>query len=290
MPKAKAKAMSKSTKKKAPRSPPATAFAPMHTPTQAQDPGARPVQELRRSIETVTSEISRVRDRARNEAESLERIRAVLDVGPLNELMSVLGQLESRIGQLEKDALAAGHNAEHWRIELNHEQERLRKLWDAYVTQEDELRSLKDDLTRSQDRVGERDRLIHDLQRELAQLRATPDMRARVQELEKENAQLHKEFGDLSTTLRKQEDELARAHTELANYEKTKIDKKSVDGLKRELDAERERLAKLYKVYEETESKLKAAMSELGEWRAWFQDNREYFQAVGKAAEIKART
>lgn len=281
-------AKAKSTKKKAPRGLPASAWAPVNTPSS--DTAARPVAELRRSIETVTSEIARVRDRARSEVESLEKIRNVLDVGPLNELMSVLSQLESRIGQLEKDALAASHSAEHYRAEHANEQERLRKLWDAYVAQEEELRTMKDDATRSQERLAERDRLLQDMQREVGQLRQMPDMRTRVQELEKENSNLHKDLADTNNSLRKAENDLAKTHTELASYEKAKIDKKSVDALRKDLDTERERLAKLYKVYEETEAKMKASMSELEEWRGWFQDNREYFAAVGKAAEIKART
>lgn len=122
------------------------------------------------------------------------------------------------------------------RQELTHEQRRLAKLWDAFKKQEDEYRQIE----------RERD-----------------DLWARLQELEKATQAL----GDPAESLRR----LNRLEKE---NERLRMDVAEIgDQLgenRKSFQAEQERLAKLYKVYEDTESRAVAATAELEKWHKWW--------------------
>ncbi len=140
------------------------------------------------------------------------------------------------------------------RAELAREQERLRKLWDAFKAQEDELGRLRSTANVSNASAlqsvqsSEADnRTIASLRREVdllsGDLRRAGEAQRR---LEEENAGLRGEA--------KQRDEVERRAA----------------GLQSELEQERERLAKLYIVYEEVEAERARLESHVKEWDAWY--------------------
>ncbi len=105
----------------------------------------RGADEIKSNLSSVAAEISRVRDQARAEVESLEKIRGMLDTGYLENLLGGIEELEERIEELESATLQSREEVSRHQRELEQEQDRLRKLWDAYKTQEDELERLKRD-------------------------------------------------------------------------------------------------------------------------------------------------
>src|SRR5688572_6386946 len=111
-------------------------FTRTTTTTQGAD-------QIKANLSRVAEEVARVRDRAREEVTSLEKIKGMLDVGYLNELISSVEQLESRMVTLQSEAVAAAQEADNSRAELAREQDRLAKLWEAYKAQEDELNDLR---------------------------------------------------------------------------------------------------------------------------------------------------
>jgi chromosome segregation ATPase len=149
-----------------------------------------------------------------------------------------------------------GGDLESVKAELAREQERLRKLWDAFKAQEDELNGLKAGAPaaasatalRSTPSTGAADqRTIDSLRREIDLL--TSDLkRAGEQQrrLEEENVGLRAQAREMDDVNRR------------------------ASGLQSDLEQERERLAKLYVVYEEVEAERARLEQHLKEWDAWY--------------------
>jgi hypothetical protein len=185
---------------------------------------AESAENLKANLRQVADELTRVRDRTREEAESLDRIRGMLDLKYLNDLLSVIDQLEARVKQVE-----SGAEQKKYIQELDTEQRRLAKLWDAFKTQEDQLKAVE----------RERDDILAEyrkLEKSIADLGSPSRVKSRILELEGENQLLK---GDA-----------ARTSQRLEEYVKL-------------FTQEQERLAKLYKVFEDTESRLNKAEAEL---------------------------
>lgn len=150
------------------------------------------------------------------------------------------------------------------RAELLREQERLRKLWDAFKSQEDELNRLRSApapapvLAAPAPVPGERgtEALRREVELLTADLRRAADSQAR---LEEENHVLR---------------DNARAHAEVA---------RRVTTLEGELAEERERLAKLYAVYEEVEAERKTLEGRLKEWDAWFHGAAPHIEELARS-------
>jgi chromosome segregation ATPase len=178
---------------------------------------AESAEAIKQNLRAVADELTRVRDRAREEADSLDRIRGMLDLTYLNDLLSVIDSLETRVKQMEK-----GGEVKRWKTELHNEQVRLAKLWDAFKTQEDQLRALE----------RERDEALkgyRTMEKDLADLGSPASIRRRFADLEAENRRLEAESTVVANRLEK--------YVEL-------------------FTKEQERLAKLYKVYEDAEARL----------------------------------
>lgn len=145
------------------------------------------------------------------------------------------------------------------RNELAREQERLRKLWDAFKTQEDELAQLRSMAPATTLNAAD-GRGSESLRREVELL--TGDLRRAAEgqkRLEEENQVLR---------------ENGKAHAETARR------LSSVEG---ELAEERERLAKLYAVYEEVEGERKRLEGRLKEWDAWFHGAAPHIEELARS-------
>lgn len=150
--------------------------------------------------------------------------------------------------------------------ELAREQERLRKLWDAFKSQEDELARLRAAppaaapaptpvaALPSEGRGNEA--LRREVELLTADLRRAAEAQTR---LEEENQVLRDQ---------------ARSHAEVA---------RKGTSLESELAEERERLAKLYAVYEEVEAERKTLEGRLKEWDAWFHGAAPHIEELARS-------
>ena len=133
------------------------------------------------------------------------------------------------------------------RAELAREQERLRKLWDAFKSQEDELSRLKSTSTLSSTATAADARTVDSLRREVellsGDLRRAGEQQRR---LEEENVALR---------------ETSKTTEEVA---------RRAASIQSDLEQERERLAKLYVVYEEVEAERARLEQHLKEWDSWY--------------------
>ncbi|MGB1585901.1 MAG: hypothetical protein ACPHID_02495 [Thermoplasmatota archaeon] len=226
--------------------------------------------EIKSNLNNVAAEIARVRDQAREEVNALEKIRGMLDTGYLNTLIKSIEDLETRIEELEDVSLRAQEDVSRHQRELEQEQDRLKKLWDAYKTQEDELDRLKRDYPLMEEKLFERERTVENLRRELARMEPLQKAASEADDLRREVKALDAEADRLDRELEKANDTIARMEEEVGRLNEVAADAGRVQELEQLLDEERERLAKLYKVYEETESEKKALQDAAGEWEAWF--------------------
>ena len=139
------------------------------------------------------------------------------------------------------------NDVESLRAELAREQERLRKLWDAFKSQEDELASLKSTSTLSSTSAAADARTVDSLRREVELL--SGDLRRA--------GESQRRLEDEAVALREQ----AKASDEVA---------RRAASLQTDLEQERERLAKLYVVYEEVEAERARLEQHIKEWDAWY--------------------
>lgn len=116
------------------------------------------------------------------------------------------------------------------------EQRRLAKLWDAFKKQEDEYRAVE----RERDALWSR---VQEMEKDREVIGDVGQARAKIQKFESENETLRSDVGDLGRRLQ-------WAHEEFGK--------------------EQERLAKLFKVYQDAESKLQDAWKEIHAWRNWW--------------------
>jgi chromosome segregation ATPase len=147
------------------------------------------------------------------------------------------------------------------RAELRREQDRLAKLWQAYKNQEDELEQLRRERPVLVETVAEQDRAIAGLRREQAALKEAAGFKDRHEESDRRNRVLLIEVENLNREVR-------AANQAVAAHQKEFADKTA--QLEADLRKEQERLAKLFKVYEEQEQEAAAAKARLEKWESWF--------------------
>lgn len=156
------------------------------------------------------------------------------------------------------------------RAELRREQDRLAKLWQAYKSQEDELEQLRKERPVLIDTVAEQDKALAALRREQARLQESGTYKERFEETARQNRVLLVEVEGLNRELRNANQILAGRDAELKELREAGASRERVQQLERDLQKEQERLAKLFKVYEEQQQEFAVARSRLERWEAWF--------------------
>lgn len=227
--------------------------------------------QIKANLSRVSQEIARVRDRAREEANSLEKIKGMLDVSYLNDLITSISELETRMQTLQQESLVAGQEVDTLRGELAREQDRLAKLWEAYKTQEDELNQLRRDAPAFAERAASAERTAESLRRDVARLEPLSRYKSEYDAVVRENQTLRVEVESLNRDLVRSQDTLRDWETEMASLRESAGSKGRVAELEGQLNDERERLAKLYKVYEEQAEDMKSNTARLDAWESWFQ-------------------
>lgn len=147
------------------------------------------------------------------------------------------------------------------RAELAREQERLRKLWDAFKSQEDELvrlRAAPPAAAAPTTTAGGSEALRREVDLLTGDLRRAADAQRR---LEEENQALR---------------DNAKVHAEVA---------RQLASAQSDLDEERERLAKLFAVYEEVDAERKRLESRIKEWEAWFHGASPHIMELARSIQ-----
>lgn len=223
----------------------------------------RSAEELRERLQAVSQELHRTQREIQQDAASLERLRQMLDLGYWNELVGIVNELESRVREANEMAAQADALSGETRRKLDDEQRRLEKLWDAFKIQERELKAADEKAARVERELADKDssraRLEADLEAKEAELRRageeSGELLAKVEQLEARLAQLK----DLEQMRSQAEDYRAK-------YE-----------------SERDRLAKLFALYEESEAERERLQRDVEAADQWFEENREALDKVSKS-------
>jgi len=210
----------------------------------------RPEQSLRDRLDSVQDALEEIESQVQADAESLERLRNALDVSYLEDITRMINELELRVNEAAEEADRARQRADRAEEDLREEQERLEKLWDVYKEQERELEQVTEERDEAQRELDQAEGRVRELEEALEseRLLELADREAELEELSS--------HGDLEAT---------------------------VDELEDELEEERERLTKLYGVYEETEAERDDLAARLRRWEAWWDAHQETLEAVPDA-------
>jgi len=254
-------------------------------------------------LQEASCEIGSIKSSFSKGMEDLTKIQSMLNLDGLNKMDSMIRSFEERLSESERRREEAAEGARRYSLELEKEKERLVKLWDAYKNQEESLSA-------QEKRVAELDEKLRDTEQMHVQFER--DATARIQTLTEkvhEREQTVQEMEDLKQqvmrfdsirtqmetnidsmrrdlmtkddvigSLEKQVEEL-RGFEQFAEF-KTKFEETST-----ELDKEKERLTKLFRLYEETESDNKQLREDLRSWQNWFNSNETLFTKLFSSVE-----
>jgi len=260
------------------------------------------IDSLKEKLLTVSNEIAAIKNSFSKSAEDLSRIQSMLGVGNLDEISNILEKFESKVAEAEKQRMEAAEGAKRYSEELEKEKERLIKLWDAYKNQEEELsatekrihdyeerarmaesskKQLEDDMTARISTLSEKLEGYESKAAQADKYKQKCDefdgvrnqMEVELVELKKENTSKENMITDLNGQLSKYKD--------LEDYAEYKTKYEEVHA---EYEREKERLTKLYHLYEETDSECKRLKSENQNWHKWYNSNKEIFNKLFSSA------
>lgn len=242
--------------------------------------------ELKSRMKHISGGLEVLRTKISTEARHIDELRGVFDVSYLNELMAMMEDLEGRVTGMESELNTAIVDSDKYRKQLSAEQERLAKLWEAYKHQEDELGALKGQIGEMNRAIGEKNSNIAELDSQVKSLEKLKELAAYKEKYES-LARQYSQIEDYSSQQAQRIGELENYIKQLEPLKEYMQFKDRADAVAKDMELEKERLAKLYKVYEDTDAQLRAARAELDAWNAWFLQYEHLFDGVGEAAHLR---
>ncbi len=254
-------------------------------------------------LQQASTELDSIKSSFSKGMEDLAKIQSMLDLDGLNKMDQMIHTFESRLTESEQRREEAAEGARRYSQELDKEKDRLVKLWEAYKNQEESLAMQEKRVVELEERLRdaeqskmaferdatarirtltqkleENERDTHQIDELRSQMSKSENIRA---QLEGNLDKMRTEFSMKDTQIRsleKQVDEL-RGLEQFAGF-KTKFEEVSA-----EFEKEKERLIKLFQLYEETEAENKALKEDLNEWQSWFAQNEELFTKLFTSVE-----
>lgn len=253
---------------------------------------------LEERLRQATDEIDSIKSLFSKSTEDLSRIQSMLDVGNLGEISTIIEKIEGRATEAERKRDEASHGAKKYSEELEKEKERLIKLWDAYKNQEEELSTVETKLANfeEQSRTAEAAKkqleddfnariitLTQKLEENEGKVSQFDEYKQRFEEFGNMRNQLEEEVYSLKGEINKKDDIINSLQGEISKtkeYEKYAEYKDKFNDLSTQYEKEKERLTKLYHLYEETETECKRLREETKGWQNWFDSNKAIFDKL----------
>ena len=254
-------------------------------------------------LQQASTELDSVKISFSKGMDDLAKIQSMLNLDGLNKMNTMIRSFEDRMSDSERRREEAVEGARRYSEELEKEKERLVKLWDAYKNQEDTLASTERRIVESEERLRSTEQSRREFEND-----ADARIRTLTQRLEeKENDVQHVEelkqqvmkFDTIRTQLEgnvdrmrgelSAKDEMIRSlelqTQELRQFEKFADFKTKFEDVSAEYEKEKERLTKLFRLYEETEAENKGLKEEVKEWQGWFDANEELLTRLVSSVE-----
>lgn len=254
-------------------------------------------------LQEASTELGSIKSSFSKGMEDLAKIQSMLSLEGLNKMDSMMRSFEDRLSEAERRREEAVEGARRYSMELDKEKERLIKLWDAYKNQEESLAAQEKRVVELEERLRdteqarmhfERDAsmriqtLTQKLdERELA-LKQLDDMKQQVMRFDAIRTQMETGMDRMRVEITTK-DEVIRGLEcqveELRKFEQFAPFKSRFEEVSCEYEKEKERLTKLFRLYEETESENKQLKDELRGWQSWFDSNEELFTKLFSSVE-----
>jgi chromosome segregation ATPase len=256
------------------------------------------VSFLKERLHQVADEIDAIKNSFSKGTEDLSRIQSMLDIENLEEIGNIIENFEGRVSEVEKRREEAAKGAQRYGEELEKEKERLIKLWDAYKNQEEELSTAEKKLAEFEERMREADaskkQLEDDLTTRINTLNAKlteneekiqhfDELKQRCEEFDGIRNRLEEEIRSLrdeADTKDKTINSLQKHVDEVKEHEKYAEYKDKFNDVSMQYEKEKERLTKLFKLYEETEAERNNLREEIKSWQDWFNSNKDIFDRL----------
>ena len=260
------------------------------------------LDSLKERLTAVTNQIDAIRDSFTRSTEELAKIQNMLNIGNLEDITSVIEKYENRVAEAEKKREEAMEGARRYSEELEKEKERLIKLWDAYKNREEELSNIERKLAEYEERVRAADASKKQMEEDFTARIKTleqklkeneekttlfDEYKTRCEEFDHIRNQLETEIHDLKEENTKKEEELKQLNekiSELTEQAKYAEYKEKYEEVNAEYEKEKERLTKLYHLYEETDAECKRLKEENKKWQEWYNSNKEIFSKLFSTA------
>lgn len=259
-------------------------------------------------LQQASGEIDTIKTSFTKGMEELSRIQSMLSVDGITKMTTMIQGFEEQLSEAERRRDEASEGAHRFSQELDKEKERLVKLWDAYKSQEENLAA-------SERHIAELETQLHDSQQHHTSFER--DANARIATLAhklEEREQTAMQVEELRQqalkfdTIRHQLEEnvetmrretiakddtirtLERQVADLKPLEQFAGFKAKFEDTSAELEKEKERLTKLFRLYEETETENKELKSEVAKWQDWFAANEDLFTRLTSSVENLKQT
>lgn len=257
---------------------------------------------LKEKLLNVSDEIDAVKNSFSRSAEDLSRIQTMLNLEHLDEISGILDKFENRITEAEQRKIEASEGARKYSEELEKEKERLIKLWDAYKNQEEELSAVEKRATELEERTRmaetskkqlEEDftarfnTLSQKLEENEGKIRQFDEYKQRCEDFDNIRNNLEEEIHTLKEESNNKEGMIKDLNSEIEKLKKLEDFsqyKEKFETISTEYEKEKERLTKLYQLYEETDSDCKRLTAENKKWQSWYDSNKEIFNKLFSSA------
>ena len=266
------------------------------------------LDSLKEKLLAVTNEIDNIKVSFAKSTEELSKVQSMLDVGSMQEISGVLEKYEDKIAEEERKRIEAAEGAKKYSEELEKEKERLVKLWDAYKNQEQELSSMEKKMTEyeekcktaesskkqlEEDMTARINTLTQRLEENEEKANRFDEYEERYKEFDGIRNNLEKEIHTLKEDISKKDETIKELHEKmdkLREAEDYSQYKEKYEEVNAEFEKEKERLTKLYHLYEETDNECKQLKEENETWQNWWSTNKEIFDKLFSAAPPVSNT
>jgi chromosome segregation ATPase len=254
-------------------------------------------------LQQASTELDSLRSSFSKDMEDLSKIQSILNLDGLTKMDTMIRSFEDQLAESERRREEAVEGARRYGMELEKEKDRLVKLWDAYKNQEESLSIQEKQVTDLEEKLRSSEQVRMQFEQD-----ATARIRTLTLKLEEQNKNIE-QVDDLKQqvmrfdTIRTQlEENVDRMRTDLimkdevirsleeqvkeaSKFQQFAEFKTKFEEVSTEFEKEKERLTKLFHLYEETEAENKTIKQELHEWQSWFNANEELFTKLFSSVE-----
>lgn len=253
-------------------------------------------------IQQASNEISTIKNSFLKSMDELEKIQGMLSVDDISKFTGMIQDFEARVSEAERQKEEANEGARRYSQELEKEKERLMKLWDAYKNQEEELSTQEKKAAQFEERIRDFEQTKNQLEQDLTarittltkkleetekQNQMVTEYQKQMQEFDTVRGQMEHEIQTLKTEIHNKEETIACLEKEVSamkEYESYAEYKNKYEDISREYEKEKERLTKLFRLYEDTETECNTLKKEVAQWQNWFNENEELFNKLFTSA------